>query len=509
MHDLADVIRDSARRKEMRQDLAREAGRRGDIWGVFAALGYRPHDRQRAFHEARERADRRVFLAGRRSGKTRACGMEAAAGVLADDGRVLIAAPELELAERVFRVVRDSLVRDLGFVPERMHDTTQRRELVMPWGSRLVCRSGENEDAMLGDGYSLAVIDEAARMPTSTWPQVIEPALADTEGHAVFATSPAGFGWVHDLWAWCADPNRPEWVGVRATTADNPTISRTWLERIQRTVSPQVWRREYLAEFVSVEGVVYPEWAEDRHVSREAYLRPEEPIYLAMDFGTTETSPFVCLVAQKRGTAVLCVVDELVVSGLSSAECAARLAQWWRAKGFPLGAVRIAVGDVAARDARLTVERLLRGHGILAGPIQCRQQSIDAGIELIRQLLREDRLLVGPHCSFTREEFSAYAWRTPPREGEPSPGTRKTHDHAMDALRYLVFWLQGSVGHSLASAREYLLREKTQEMLAHLNRIHGPALGLAERMERVGEARTKAERVLRLTGKLTGEGVNQ
>jgi len=427
------------------RETAREAAQAGDVEAVFRCLGYKPHAGQRAFHEARG-YPRRVICTGRRFGKTLAAAMEACTTLLRGDNRgrgatrTLVLCPVAELSERIFRQVRTSLCRQLAFRPERLYDTGQRRELVMPWGSSLVCRSAAGEESVLGEGFDLALLDEAARLPPQVWEAVVEPALADRNGAAVFLSSPLAFGWFSGLWARCGNADWPEWWGYRGKTEENPAISRAWLAERQRTVSPEVWRREYCGEFVNLEGTVYPEWSELVHVSPEAEFDRRYPPMLTFDFGTTEASPFVCLVCQWREPGWLAVCGELVIAGRSTQECARRLAVWWGEQGFPRGETQASVGDIAARDSRLTLQDALTGAGILAGGrVLTHAQEVAAGIELMRQLLRQERVLVAPRCRVVREEFNGYTYRPGAHEGEPERGPRKTLDHTMDALRYLVW----------------------------------------------------------------------
>lgn len=434
-------------RRRFLRETARQAAQSGHVEAVFGCLGYRPHPGQRAFHEARS-YPRRVVCTGRRFGKTLGAAMEACCQLLRGDDRgrgvtrTLVLCPVAELSERIFRQVRTSLCRQLGFNPEHLYDTPQRRELVMPWGSSLVCRSAAGEDSVLGEGFDLALLDEAARLPGSVWESVVEPALADREGAAVFLSSPLAFGWFSDLWVRCESEEWPEWWGYRGATAENPTIKRAWLAERQRTVSPEVWRREYLGEFVSLEGTVFPEWSERVHVSSEADFDPRYPAMLTFDFGTTEASPFVCVVCQWRDPGWLAVCGELVIAGRSTQECARRLDTWWTEQGLPRHETAVTVGDIAARDARLTLQDTLSGRGVLAGGrVVTHTQEVAAGIELVRQLLRAERVLVHPRCRVVREEFGGYTYRAGAHEGEPERGPRKTLDHTMDALRYLVWHL--------------------------------------------------------------------
>lgn len=436
------------------RDAARELANRGDMFGVFSTLGYHPTPGQRSFHEARETHRRRVLCTGRRFGKTTAAGMEACYELLrgSEDGgatRTLFLAPTADLSERAFRVVKRVLVQQCRFPVASLHDTPERRDLTMPWGSAAVCASthGAGIDAVLGDAYDLAILDEAARMPPHVWESDVEPCLADRDGSAIFPSTPKLFGWFYDLWLRTEDPAEPDWWGLRARTEDNPHISRAWLNARRLSCSPEVYRREYEGLFTSYEGNVYPEWDEARHVSEKAEYDPTRPVCVTFDFGTTAASPFVAVLCQwfpeGENSGRLHIFNELVIAGQSTRGCARRLHEWWGQNGYPRGETDTATGDIAAADARQVLYEELDdlAAGILPSGVTTNKQEVEAGIELVRDLLREDRLLVHPRCTTTRAEFGAYTWRSPTREGEPERGVRKTMDHAMDACRYLLWEL--------------------------------------------------------------------
>ena len=331
---LPDVLQAPDKRREFLRQIARDSAQAGDFDNVANALNYHPHDGQAMFHEART-YPRRVLCTGRRFGKSTAAAGEACYQLLRgeDNGRgatrTLIFAPVGELSERVFRMVRTWLCRQLGFRTERLYDTAQRRELVMPWGSGLVCRSAQGEESVLGEAFDLAIVDEAARVPHMMWESAIEPALADRNGAAVFLSSPTGPSWFTELMKRGDSAEWPDWWAYQGSTSENPTISAKWLAERERTCSPEVWRREYLGDpFVSLAGVVYPEWSELVHVSPEAEWDRRYPLMTATDYGTTEASPHVTLVCQWRQPGYLAIVNEFVCAGLSTQECCRRLDTW-------------------------------------------------------------------------------------------------------------------------------------------------------------------------------------
>lgn len=76
-------------------------------------------------------------------------------------------------------------------------------------------------------------------------------------------------------------------------------------------------------------------------------------------------------------------------------------------------------------------------HGIHAFP---GDNTVEAGIQLVKQYLRENKLSVSAHCKGLIQEFKMYRWKEAHsrNEEDQKPIPIKKDDHALDALRYLI-----------------------------------------------------------------------
>jgi len=414
----------------------------GDKAGVFRLLGYAPaYEVQAAFHGSSSRY--RVLLAGRRAGKTKACGAELAYELLKDGKRAWIVGPKYDHTERVWREVLLFLLHGLGVRPTRKQERFPS-DLLLPWGSYLACKSTEpgSRDSLVGDSLDAVVCDEWARAPGDVWGRELAANLIDRQGWAVFASTPRGrLNHFHDLWTWTRE--FPDWEGFHATSYMNPYLPPGDVEKERRTKSPELFAQEYLAEWVSLEGMVYPEFREETHVGAVPYL-PELGYGLAFDFGTTDASPFACLWLQRTPEGVVRVWHELVVPGRSTLACC-NLVEEEHAKlrrRFPELPERAewATGDSAARDGRVTLTE--KCALVASSGVQSRQQTIEAGIEVVRQLLRPldglVRLRVDRSCDTLIDEFESYCRRHHREGSDVRDRPVAEHNHCLDALRYDV-----------------------------------------------------------------------
>ena len=132
-----------------------------------------------------------------------------------------------------------------------------RLVLNFPGGTRFEFYSGENPDAMAGEGVDFVIVDEAALQREIVWTQTIRPTLMDRNGGAMLISTPRGRNWFYNLYNRGQDPEYPDWASWRFTTADNPYIDEDEVEEMAKTLPAIMYEQEVLAEFVSDAGSVF------------------------------------------------------------------------------------------------------------------------------------------------------------------------------------------------------------------------------------------------------------
>ncbi len=207
-------------------------------------------------------------------------------------------------------------------------------------------------------------------------------------------------------------------------------------------------RRERLrfGRWAAAEGAVYPEFDAAVHVIGAMPEGWEKwPKYRAIDFGYND--PFVCLWGAVRD-------DELYV-----------YRQWYRSgmlvEDHAREIVRLSAGETYAVSAIADHDRedreTLHRHGVPTIPAE---KSIEVGLDAVRSRLRKsgngrprlfflrdslvesDRVLSEsrrPTCLL--EEFDSYVWKRN-KAGDAREEPVDAHNHALDALRYMVMHLE-------------------------------------------------------------------
>jgi len=117
-------------------------------------------------------------------------------------------------------------------------------------GSIIEFKSADNPDNLRGEGLKRVVIDEAARVKKEVFEEVVRPAISDTQGRVLFASTPKGKNWFFDMWNRGQDPLQKDFQSWRFPTSDNPIVVPEEIEQARQSLPHDVFKQEYLAEFL-------------------------------------------------------------------------------------------------------------------------------------------------------------------------------------------------------------------------------------------------------------------
>jgi hypothetical protein len=211
-------------------------------------LGYRPREWQRQCHLARRRFT--VLALHRRAGKT-----------------------ELALAELIDKALRCPLELPLfvyvaPFLKQAKAIAWARlKQRVSPLIEASLCEVNESElwvrfthnnatvrvfgadnpDAMRGMRFDGVVIDEVADVKPEVWQDVIQPALSDRKGWALFIGTPKGVNLFSELFYRARQ--LPDWHSAAYTVHDTDALDPTEVSRLKRDMTETSFAREYLCDF--------------------------------------------------------------------------------------------------------------------------------------------------------------------------------------------------------------------------------------------------------------------
>ena len=318
--------------------------------------------------------------------------------------RVLLLSRSHRQSTELFRIVRDYFLR-LGsplkarLTVHEMHLVNQSSVICLP------CR----EDTIRGySNVSLLVIDEAARVPDDLY-RAVRPMLAVSGGRLICLSTPYGKrGFFYEAWV-----SREDWLRVEVPATRVKRIPPEFLQEERRALGESWFRQEYLCSFEALEGLVYPDFGRCVVPAMPAGLGGRQ--VGGIDFGFR--NPFAAVWGTLDRDDVLWLTGEHYVRGQSLGYHAGRLSRQVEWYCDPAGA-----GD--------RCELLRAGFVVRQG-----NNAVRLGITAVTARLGDRRLrVVAGRCPNLLAEAQLYRYGD--KEGAETPLAE--HNHALDALRYLV-----------------------------------------------------------------------
>ena len=106
---------------------------------------------------------------------------------------------------------------------------------------------GDNPDAMRGLRLDGIVMDEVAQLKNELWTDIVQPALSDRLGWAIFIGTPSGINLFSELYYKAIDEDG--WTAARYTVFDTDSLHPDEVNRLKRDMSETSFAREYLCDF--------------------------------------------------------------------------------------------------------------------------------------------------------------------------------------------------------------------------------------------------------------------
>lgn len=286
---------------------------------------------------------------------------------------------------------------------------------------------GQNRtSAALIQGITLAgvLLDEVALMPRSFVEQALARCSA-ADSKLWFNCNPEGpYHWFYQEWIQKAAAKKM--LYLHFTMEDNPGLSTAVKERYGRLYSGNFYRRYVLGEWVSAQGLVYPEFSEEKYLFADCAGKHFTRFFVSCDYGTVNPTSM----------------------GLWGewAGCWYRIREWYydsKKEG------RLKTDEEYYRDLKRLLGEInpeavildpsaasfmevIRRHGEYR--VIPANNNVTEGISRVRSLLTAGKLFFHESCKDSIREFYQYRWKEQTEKDIP----RKEYDHAMDDIRYFV-----------------------------------------------------------------------
>lgn len=419
-----------------------------------ATLEFNPHSAQQEIAEASLKHRYVVIRAGRRFGKSALALNIILREALYNPGRYWIIAPEYTQAKSIYW-------RDLvsEFIPPEIIIKKNDNELILEIRSMvpnknsiIEFKGSDREDKLRGAGLKGVILDEYAFQKEHVWDKIVSPMLVQTNGWAIFITTPNGVAnhfkkfWDHAV-ALETEGN-PDWKTFHFTSYDNPLIKRENLDNEKARLTEEFFTQEYMAEFAKFTGLIFTSFDEKIHV-RNFEVDESWSFYRSIDFGATDPNAVSFIGVDKDDTVY--IFDELYISDIHTSELAELIKQ--------KSAHRYFVATYADSSGKQLIMDLGE-YGIHAIPVkkntgEGNKQWIISGINRIQQRFKENKIFIHPRCKATIKEYMSYSWRKD-RMGDAVNIPEDKNNHIIDENRYFFAMYKG--GSEIDKGFNYLNR---------------------------------------------------
>ncbi len=321
-------------------------------------------------------------------------------------------------------------------------------EIELANGVHLEIKGADNESSLRGSGLVGVVLDECAYMRPTIWTQIIQPMLLNTNGWALFCSTPSGPNWFKEIYLKGVENSATydkEWNSWHFTSYDNPTLTSEQvadLDKLRVSIPEEEFKQEYLADFVVFKDLVYKDFRFEDHVIEPFDLGENYVFYRSIDFGFRHATVALWIAVDSEEKWY--VVDEFY-SQETSTEHNAGVIKSTR----PELKIEVTYGDPSAAQLMEDYEKL----GVYITPASRSMnttltQWVNLGISRVAGKLKRkpDRsgnmvpdLFVFNNCTHLITEMQKYRWKEQPDPLKSFVGTvLKRDDDTVDALRYFA-----------------------------------------------------------------------
>lgn len=423
---------------ERKRELEEKKKYINDRTRIKLVVKYQPHEQQKLLRKVLDEMFRIVlYVGGIRGGKTYAGARETLYSIYKRGynkrGLSWIISPTYPMSSVVEKEFEDAC--DLGGGKSlilKKYIGARAYLLVPPSGQtkpyRVEIKTAEHPDRLRGSSLDWIWMDEAAMMDKETY-RILMGRILDSKGGILMTTTPRGFNWLHDEVfekrhnSGNKDADKRIAV-VRSATSDNPYLDPNEIELLRSQYTTQFAKQELGAEFVAFDGLVYTTFDPTRHIVNPITNIPEgAEIISGIDAGFAD--PFVSLWVMKHKNRYY-LMDEYYATQRTMESHAGAIKRNWLDKGC----IRRWM-DPSAAQASADLNSL----GVVTYPAK---NDIQAGINSVSRCFETDRLYITRNCINTLKEIGQYSY---PDKGSRNKGEVPTDafNHAMDALRYIIY----------------------------------------------------------------------
>lgn len=343
-------------------------------------------------------------------------------------------APTYRQAKQIAWTMLTQKLRDLP--PELVHRSNETQlSVTIGNNSKIELKGSDSEDSLRGSGLDGVVLDEYASMKPAMFDEIIRPSLTDKKGWAMFVGTPKGYNHFWSLYnlkdSSGEDLPKEDYKVFHFKSSDNPYLDPDEILKAKASMTDDSYAQEYLADFRKFTGLVYKDFERSIHVIPPKDLDLSWSRFIGIDFGFENPTAVIWACVDNDGNWY--IYDEFYRSRTTVDEVISTI------KGRNVGRnILQYFGDPSAKQ--IIAEYQQRGI-----PVAGANNNVLGGIAKVAEYIKRSpvtgkpRLYVFENCTHLIKEFESYHYPESKSVIDSKEIPAKEHDHALDALRYILF----------------------------------------------------------------------
>lgn len=376
---------------------------------------------QRIVAEDRHRF--RVMCSGRRFGKTTLAVEEIKGRAIYTQANIAYCATTYSQARDIaWEMLKKELRGATSSVNESRLEIKVRN--IKGGESMVTLRGWESIETLRGQSFDMLILDEVSSMRNfwTSWQEVIRPTLTDRKGEAMFISTPSGFNHFYELFNMELTDN--DYKSFHFTSYDNPHLSKEEIDKARAEITETRFAQEYLADFKKVEGLVYKEFDRSRHLYETLPANTHYEYLGGVDFGFTH--PCAVSHVYKTPDGLFYVENEWYQKGRTENQIADYVLSCKFNRVYPDPENPSAIQVLAQKG--VNIREVTKG-----------KDSVKAGIDRVRDLFKQNKLMINKRCVNLIAELESYCYPDS-KDGGPTPENPiKENDDLLDSLRYVIY----------------------------------------------------------------------
>ncbi len=418
-------------------------------------IKYLPHQKQKIFHENKTKF--RLICTGIGFGKSAAGVNELLKVALHCKPGCLIA-----MIGPTLPMLKNTTLREFfKFCPHELIKNHNKSERIITIVNDvdIIYLSGDNDadiERLRGMNLGAFYGDEIVLQPESLH-NILTGRLRDPRGpmKGWYTTTPKGFNWMYRLFVekkkqdGTALDKPDDYEIFLGYTRDNPYTPDEYKDSLEALYTGTFAKQELLGEFVGFEGLVYPDFSQEKHVidTKKYMLKDIFPKRLVAGIDWGYTNPMVFHLWAIDGDDRMYLLHEFHERKIQIEQLIDEIKNVAERYLKLLGSHGITkIDTIYADPSEPQFIDKIRSEGF---NIVAADNAIVPGIQAVTQKLQDPgdgkpMLMIDKSCLEVINEFNVYRYPEI-RDGRPTQeNPLKVFDHAMDAIKYVIMGCGGS-----------------------------------------------------------------